>query len=319
MNQPLTAATRDGPRHPDWKVELVCALKEEALVEHELSTRGVLGSTIVEPPRAVFLGVGLCTSQQVSVALPLDTLGMLVPAERVRRALGARSVVVLIADEHARSNAGFSAAQIDEIAVTIEDTLRRAVSAFDLSAVKIVRASDFHTTPEYLAVLAEVDTRAPDSEHAYFRKEIADIAFLDRTCGPIVKVGWTISGSADMGRRHDEVAFDQRFRTWMGQHVPFIYCKAGRVLDERRPKASPYVTTDASKRVCLRRGEDVRAKLQSAESLVPGAVLKGVRNHLGALVRSFGSIVEPMNGHIEDRAQAIVTRVFGPAVCCQEI
>lgn len=296
-----------------WKNDVLAAIKQEGLVEYQLSVDGIRRSSRVERPGAVFVGMGLCTSKEISAALPLDALGMVFPAVRVQRAVGARSVIVLIADEHARSNGCFVAEEIDAIAAANEDALRRAVSAFGLNAVKIVRASHFHSTPEYLAVLDEVDQRAPDSEHAYFRKEVADIEFLDRVCSGIVKVGWTISSSVNMERRHDEVAFDQRFRAWMGNHVSFIYCKAGRVLDERRPKASPYVATDAARRVCLRRGEDVRAKLSSAESLVPAPILKGVRNHLGAVVRSFCSVVEPMNGHVEDRAQQIIGRVFGSA------
>lgn len=298
---------------PIWKRQVVAAVKEEGLVEYRPSIEGVLGSNPAKKPDAVFLGMGVCTKQQVSVALPLDALGMLLPAEQIRRVLGARSVIVLIADEHARSNFGFSAAEIERITSANEDVLTRVINAFGLGAVKVVRASDFHSTAEYLEVLAEVDRRAKGLEHAYFRKEVADIEFLNRVCGGILKVGWTVSSSLNVERRHDEVAFDQRFRAWMGDHVPFIYCKAGRVLDERRPKASPYVATEESRRLCLHQGEDVRAKLRAVQSTVPQSVLKSTKRHLGALIRSFCAVVEPLSGQVEDRAQEIIGRVFGPA------
>lgn len=303
-------AEPEGPE-VSWKNEALSAIRQEGLVEYQLSAEGILGSSRSRPPTAIFVGTGLCTSKEISVALPLDTLGMLLPAVKIQRAVGASSVIVLIADEHARSNGSFRAAEIDEIAAANEDAFRRVASAFSLNELKVVRASHFHSTPDYLAVLEEVDGKAPDSEHAYFRKEVADIEFLDRTCGGIIKVGWTISGSGNMERRHDEVAFDQRFRAWMGRHVPFVYCKAGRVLDERRPKASPYVATDPARRVCLRRGEDIREKLKAAESFVAAPVVKGVRTHLGAIVRCFCDVVEPISGQVEDRAQQIIGRVFG--------
>lgn len=313
VDGPLPDASAYHKAEPLWKTQVIEALKQEGLVEFKLSVAGVLESSREERPGAVFLGMGLCTNKQVSVALPIEALGMLLIAERTRGVIGARSTVLLIADEHARSNSGLSSDEIDRIAGVNEDALRRAAAAFGLSCVKIVRASDFHARPEYLAVLAEVDSRAPDFEHAYFHKEVADIEFLDRICGGVLKVGWTISSSVSMARRHDEVAFDQRFRSWMGNHVPFIYCKAGRVLDERRPKASPYVTTEESKRLCLRREEEVHAKLTAAEGVVPPPILKGVRKHLSALTRTFGTVIEPLSGRVEDRAQQIIGRVFGPA------
>jgi hypothetical protein len=302
-----------GQSEVSWKNDAMAALKQEGLVEYQLSAEGIRSSSRIERPGSIFVGTGVCTSKEISTALPLDALGMVLPAVRLQRAIGARSVVLLIADEHARSNGCFAAADIDAIAAANEDALKRAVSAFGLNSVKVVRASHFHAEQEYLDVLAEVDRRAPGSEHTYFRKEVADIQFLDRVCSGIIKLGWTVSSSVSMERRHDEVAFDRRFRAWMGNHVAFAYCKAGRVLDERRPKASPYVATDPARRVCLRRGEDVRAKLSSAESLVPAPILKGVKKHLGAVVRSFCSVVEPVDGEVEDRAQQIIGRVFGSA------
>jgi len=296
---------------PRWKDDLLADIKQDGLIEYELSRAGIEDSTRAEPPSAVFLGLGLCTSKEISQALPFDALGMILPAERVRRSIGARSVIAMIADVHAASNSAFSVEAIEQIAAANEDTLRRIVSALGLSSVKVVRASDFHGTLEYQAVLKEVERRAPESPHTYFKKEIADIEFLNRVCNGIVKVGWTVSGSLDVERRHDEVAFDQRFRAWMGDHVSFMYCKAGRPLDERRPKASPYVTTDTSRRLSLLPGEDVHDKLKHAEAHASAQVVKGVRNHLGAIVRCFSAVVNSLSGTVEDRAQRIIDRIFG--------
>jgi hypothetical protein len=295
----------------NWKDRLRQFLLQESVVESNLSLAGIDGAARAAAPKAVFAGMGLCTSLRLGRGLPLDCLGMLLPAIGIRDRLGARSVVVVIADEHALAN-GFDLEAVQALASKNERTLRLISSALDLE-LKIVRASDFHSRERYRSILAEVDRRAPAGDHHYFRMEVADIEYLHRVCGGVLKVGWTISGSESLSRRHDEVAFDQRFKSWMGKHVPFIYCKSGRVLDDSHPKASPYVVTDPARRICLDGDEDVLGKLEAAKAFASADTIKGVRKHLGAIVRGIATRTFLPQGSIEQRLQYLIDTILRPA------
>lgn len=293
----------------DWKTRLRQLVLQEGLIETRPSLAALERVDRSAPPAAVFLGVGLCTESRLSAALPLDFLGMLLPAERVRRAVGARVLCVMLADVHALGN-GFAADQVERQARQTEQSLWRIKSALRLPAMEIVRASSFHGTASYRRVLAEVGLRAGPHEDPYFIRQVADLEYLDRRAGGALKVGWTISASSRVKRRRDEVAFDDRFRQWVGKNVGFVYCKAGRTLDDRRPKASPYVAVEPARRVCLRPGEEVRAKLERARGVAAEITVKGVVRHLKAVTRSFSELVEPLGGPVDRRAQAVISWIL---------
>jgi hypothetical protein len=293
----------------DWKTRLRQLILQEGLIETRPSLAALERVDRVNPPSAVFLGVGLCTGSQLSAALPLDFLGMLLPAERVRRAVGARTLCVMLADVHALGN-GFAADRVERRARQTEQTLWRIRTALRLPAMEIVRASSFHGSASYRRVLAEVGLRAGRQEDPYFIRQVADLEYLDRRAGGVLKVGWTISASSRVKRRRDEVAFDDRFRQWVGKNAAFVYCKAGRTLDDRRPKASPYVAVEPGRRVCLRPGEEVLDKLERARGVAAAATVKGVVRHLRAVTRSFSELVEPLRGPVDRRAQAVISWIL---------
>src|SRR5690606_26395895 len=126
-------------------------------------------------------------------------------------------------------------------------------------------------------------------EHAYVKLQIADCEYLHRQHRGIVKVGWSPDGRA----RGGEHEFDRRFRAWLGDHVGFVYCKAGRVLDERRRKAPPYLATDPPRRICLEPDEDVPGKLGRVAT---EPIVRGVRKHLRMLAYSACKRLGPMRG-----------------------
>lgn len=299
-------------RGASWKDDVTATIRQDGLMELRLSLEGLNRSRQTKRSRVVFVGVGLCTRERLSVALPLDVIATLLSAVRLQRAVGARSVRLLIADEHARCGGRFEDAAVSAVAEATEDTLRRVVGSFELGAVEILRASQVHATPEYMEILEEVERRAPGAA-AYFHREVADMEFFHRVCGGILKLGWGVSGPVQMRHQYDEVAFDQRFRAWVGDHVTCVYGKPGRVFDARRPRASPYVAIDPARRVCLSRGEDVRAKLGLARSRVGGDTWRGARRHLGAITRAFCAVVGPLSGDTEGRAQQLIDRVFADA------
>ena len=297
------------PARPGWLERLEEVALQDPLIETRPSLEAIRAAGRQLPPGAVFVGVGLCARSRISAALPLDVLGVVLPAERVRRATGASSLVVMVADSHALSN-GLDEQLVDDHARTTQQTLELIRARFELPRMEIVRASRMHATADYQAVLSEVDRRALPADHDYFKLEVADVEYLDRTLGGIVKVGWSISPSGRLGRRQDEIAFDWRFGQWMKRGICFVYCKAGRALDDRYPKASPYVTVNPPRRVCLRQDEEVRSKLERGRELAAPSAVNGVRKHLKRLTRAYSQLVGPLEGTLEQRVQSIISRAF---------
>jgi hypothetical protein len=301
------------PERGRWREELCRLVLQEQLIETRPSLQALDRSRGLAAPGAVFLGIGLCTDSSASTDLPLDVLGVLLPAERLRRALGLDRLLVLVADEHALENSddAWYRRQIQRRARQVCWTLERIRAPLGLQGMQILLASDLQQVAGYRRELAEVRRRAPADEHPYFKREVADIAFLDRLHGGILKVGWTISASDRALHCQDELAFDRRYRRWMDHPVYTVYCKAGRAFDDRRPKASPYVTTDASRRICLRPDEQVVPKLRRAQDLASGSTIRGTRRHLNAICRAHGELTGPLAGVLEQRVQRLIELAFG--------
>ena len=192
------------------------------------------------------------------------------------------------------------------------DTLARLGDSV-LPRLRVLRASQLHATPRYRDVLEEVRRRAPGGAHPYVLREVADIEHLRRELGGVLKVGWAICSCGDRG--HDERFFDARHRAWVGSAVGFVYCKAGRALDDRRPRAAPYITTDPERRICLSPGEDVEAKLARASALghASASTVRGVRKQLKMIARAYRELGHPLRGPVEQRTQTIIDEMLVPA------
>ena len=298
-----------GAQNQDWLEALRREVQQEPLVETHLTLDSLEGPAVDMAPRAVFIGLGLCSRQKLSQGLPLDLLGMLLPAELIRRAVGAPSLVVLVADTHALSNR-FVPEEVDRQAGLAVETLIRIGERLELNTLSVQRASALTTDSAYKEVHSEVKDLAPEDANSYVTREVADIAHLQRNLGSIVKVGWTISASALVSRDNDELAFDRSFRRWNGRPLCAVYCKAGRALDDAHPKVSPYVTENRNRRVCLRPDEDVAARLSAARDQVSRDTLRGVRNHLRAITRAYSQLVAPLSGPVEQRAQQVLARIW---------
>jgi hypothetical protein len=54
----------------------------------------------------------------------------------------------------------------------------------------------------------------------------------------------------------------------------------------------------------------VAAKLSAARLRVSHSTWRGVRRHLGAIARSYGKLVRPLDGSLERRVQAVIDDVF---------
>jgi hypothetical protein len=289
-----------------WQQSLRQTLLQDPCIETRPSLEGIQPACDGAPPGAVFAGVGLCTRERVSAAMPLDVLGMLLPAERIRRALGAPSLVVLLAGHHARIN-NLNARKLDLRTRQVTEVLDRLRDQPGLERLTVLRASELHASARHRALVSRLESEAPGADLRYFREEAADIECLRLRHGGLIKVGWTIGGG---GSGADETAFDRFYRRWLGGAVGFVYCKAGRVLEDRRPRAAPYLALDPDRRVCLDPDEDVADKLARNTGRASRSTVNGVRKHLRALARDYCDLLAPLRGPLEQRLQAIIDRTF---------
>ena len=294
-----------------WKKGLEKRILQEPLIETRPSLEALHRMAHRPPPRAVLVGIGLCTKTQLSGVLPVDVLGMLLPAEHIRRTVGARSLVVLIADEHALSN-DFDPVLVRRRSSELTEMFARIEQVLRLQSLRVIRASSFHHTARYRALLQEIERSSPGMGHSYIKKQVADTEYLDQAYQGIIKVGWTLgSGSSpeSSGARCDESVFDAHVRTCFGNHTGFVYCKAGRSLDDMKQKAVPYVALEPAARICLRPEENVFRKLKRAQGNATPETIHGYRNHLRAMAYSFAKHIEPLSGPLEHRVQTVISRI----------
>ena len=248
-----------------WSSAARRVVASEPLFAAEASEAGLEG--LSEPPAAVYMGIGLCTRHRMAVGLPIDVLGMLLPAERLRAAVGAERLVVLVADAHAAST-GFPDDEVEARAVAVEGLLARVREVRELDRLEIIRASTLHVTEGFRAVLDRITERAGDEGNVYMHRQTADVVYLHEQLGGLLKLGWTVDVNGSSGGYRDEVAFDRLVEPWSGARPGFAYVRCGRALDDRRPKVSPYVGVDPGRRIYLSETERVAAKLRRAPTLV---------------------------------------------------
>jgi hypothetical protein len=307
---PAAQSASEADSEPGWLRRLRQAAVQSPLVETRPTLAGLQLLDPAAAPKAVFVGIGLCTREVLSSTLPVDLVGLLLTAERARRALGATTLMVAVADVHARENE-FDALAVRRRAQETEATLQRLGERLRLPRMRVVRASQFQDSSGYQRILQWVDEVSARDEHPYVMREAADIEYLNRQFGGLLKLGWTVSSLPAGTERFDEVAFDRRYQAWVGNGVGFVYAKAGRALDDRCPKVSPYTVTEPERRICLHPGEDVRAKLRQAEGRIQPSTIRGVRRHLTRITREFRDLVAPVHGDVESRIQQIIGHVLG--------
>jgi hypothetical protein len=276
------------------------------LIQTEATLSGL--AHLRERPQAVTLGIGLASQTTLGRGLPFDVLGMLLPAEQVRRAAGAERVVVLIADRHAMSN-GFAQhrvrSQAREVARML-DAVRRALRL----PLDFVYAETMHQDPSYKRIHDRVCARA-GAAHPYVTLQVADTEYLRRRHGSIVKVGWVL-GRKQSANTRDERFFDERFRAWLGDEVGFAYCDAGRTLDPLRPKAAPYIVLDPARRLLLTADEAVQTKLSLFAAGAPVHLQRAVTGHLRRITQVYSRTIAPLHGSLVDRVHAVLGHIFSP-------
>ncbi len=293
-----------------WHERVLERARQHPLIDTRATLEGLRRAGRAPKPGAVYLGVGLCGRSELSKAVPLDLLGLVLPAEAVRRAAGARELVVLIADRHARES-GFCASRVEERSAAVHAALARIGRQCGLPSLSVVRATEISDEKAYrdgLATVRRVLGPAPDD---YTARQLADALYLEQRAGGLLKVGWVLRG-ADPARRRDEVAFDTALRRVVGDRVPFVYCKPGRSLAAGAPRVPPYIVTQPKSRLCLDGAEDPVAKLRAARRTSPRDAIEGYRRYLRALVYTFNRDIDRLpRGPLEDRAAALI-RLLAP-------
>lgn len=292
---------------PLWRAQLEQAVLQEPLLFTQPSLAALGDADRGSAPGAVMVGVGLCTPDALTTAMPFDLLGLLLPAEQLRRAVGATAVVTLVADTHAHDT-GFDPATIESRAKAAVQALLRVRARLGLEAMCVVRASRLHATTRYREWFRTVQARAGTEVSPYLVRQVADVACLDDRLGGIVKLGWMVGRDRE-DAIGDEAAFDRWVEPWSRRRPLFAYARAGRTLDPARRKAPPYIELDPDRRVTLSPSERVEDKLARA----PDAEARnGVENHLRAIGNTFARTIEPVRGPAAARAQRILDRLYRP-------
>ncbi len=279
-------------------------LLNEPLIESRPSLEG-LSLRGIKPGESIYYGTGLCSSREISTGLPFDVLSMVLVAERLRRSFGLSKVYHHIADTHALANSFLTP---EEVALHGQETkkiVERMVANLGLGQFEIVLSSEFDQTDEYRVLGAKVKT--PENE--YVERELTDMLWYQQK-GVSLKIGWIIQAT-ETKLGFDERLFDREFKRLFGDKLSFVYLKAGRTLDPKRPKASPYISIPGEKRLLLRKGEDVEAKLAKAEEEFNQKNLGGARNYFIGIVRNYERIIGPLGEMtIEQKIQAIIDKTI---------
>jgi hypothetical protein len=308
FDEPSGPILASGLPRPAWLSDFEQVILQEPLIASRPSRTGFdrIRRTRVRP-RTVFVGIGLCTPTALSRTLPIDVLGQLLPAEAIRRALGADRLRVLVADDHVDFD-HFSPEAVRRRADTVVRSLIRIRARLGLDALEVARGSAVARDTDYQRVLREVEAEAGPHANRYAVRQTADVAYCEEQFGPIVKVGWVMSAHRHVGTNRDEAAFDRCVHAWSDARPAFVYVKAGRALDDQRKKAPPYIEVHPARRIRLHPQEQVHDKLATAR--VHRATLNGVKNQLRALTNTYARLVEPLRGTPADRAQLILRRLY---------
>ena len=279
-------------------------VKNEALIETEPSLEMLDANVVDTEGGSLYYGTGLTTPREISVGLPFDVLGMILTAEKLRRACGFENIYHHIADTHAKTNEWISPEAVDARANQVVNTLHKVKEKLKLDNFFPILSSSFDATSEYKSM---VDSFASSEEHEYVRREMADMEYYRAHFGVKIKLGWIIQArETDMG--FDERRFDQEFRKLRGNVLSFIYTKPGRTFNPNRPKVSPYIKIASEGRLLLDSSEKVSDILEAGVIMSKGDKhLGGARKHLESIVRLYESLYGKFDKiSLEEKLQIII-------------
>jgi hypothetical protein len=260
----------------------MCLVEEEPLIDGvEINSDSL---------NALYLGIGLCNSDELSHEMPFDVLSMLLSGEKLKRELGFLHNDVLIADEHAKTN-GLDLSDIDTAAKYRRDLFWQIFDRLGLRDWNVHLASDICRKSDYMDTLREVSMSLPPGMHQYVAMELADMEWF-RKNGTDVKLGWRSKGS-----KYDEEFFDRLYREHIDRPLTFIYTKPGRALNGNT--FPPYLSThEPNERLNLIRDEDIESKIRQMP--------KKTRRYFSQITQLFESLGYPLpDGSLAERLSAM--------------
>jgi len=309
LRPPFMAGNEFTQQPVDRFTEVAKVVRNEALIEAEPSMQFLNQDSLDQRPGgSIYYGTGLTTPRAISEGLPFDVLGMMLSAEKVRRAGSFEHVYHHIADTHAKTNDWIDPEAVDRVAEKTVGTLEQVKQGLGLEHFQFVRSSSFDRNPEYEALMRGFGS---SEEHEYVRREMADMEWY-RTRGDVrIKMGWIIQAKeTDMG--FDERRFDREYLRFHPGQMSFIYTKPGRTFDTSRPKASPYISVAGEGRLML--APDVSVRDVFAATGDPN--LGGANKHIQSIVRAYESLYGNLGKigkdgvTLEGKVQHIIDKCF---------
>ncbi len=229
-------------------------------------------------PANLYFGTGLTSRAEISAGLPFDFLGMMLPAELLRRKLGLGKVIQEISDTHAYLvNQNVDPRVVSEKARTQKALIDRIAKRLGMQdTYEVVCASSYQTTQEYQAItkeLREVVAGTKDAglspqfsaeigENPYFRMQWAGMAYLRRQQNVQVKLSWLIEDDSKI-KGYDERAFDRGFLSLGRDSMSFAYVYSGLTFDSASNfRVIPYTAKSGEQRLMLQDGESAERLLE---------------------------------------------------------
>lgn len=290
----------------DRSVAIRKLVQNEALLEAEPSLQFLVEKNLAKKTGgSLYYGTGLTTPKAISVGVPFDMLGMMLTAEKVRRAGSFDKVYHHIADTHAKTNKWIDEAAVDAVAARTVSTLEAIKVNLKLDNFEFMLASAFDHTPEYDALVGSFDS---SDEHEYVRREMADMEWYRTNADVRLKLGWIIQAK-ETGMGFDERRFDREYLKFHPDEMSFIYAKPGRTFDTSRPKASPYISVEGESRLLLAPGVNVKETFDTLND--PN--LGGAKKHIESIVRSYEDLYGSLGKigtdiTLADKVQIIIDR-----------
>lgn len=285
------------------KTKLLSILKEEPLFIEGLSADFIEWTSLLSVTHpSLFFGVGLCTSKEAAIAIPFDILSFFFLAEKLRRELFLDTIFVLIADEHARTNAFMKDEIIRKRSKDMKSIFTKLIRNLHLKNFTVILSSDIHKDPQFQTILEAT----PDMPNQYLQKEIADMTWFTKIKNVRLKLGWSINADRE-SQGHDERFFDTQIHNAGTLPLSFLHTKAGRTFDENRPKTSPYISVENEARILLSQNENVQKKLSVFCDQNNTDNTRAAIHHINAIVRLFESLfIRIPKQKLADKVQFII-------------
>jgi hypothetical protein len=277
MISPKLRATAVPPLH-ELSRALAQAVARAPLFETSAMHHGFAADAL-RNSNASWFGVGL-SGRHPSQGVPIDILQMVFAQEVVRRSLGLRWSLVLLADSNACA-AGHAPEAIAAAKHRLESTLRALTRQFGFP-VEVLSSTALANPQQARLLMDHIDAPNP-----YVAQQVAQMQLM-RRAGAGVKIGWAVRGF-----HNDERRFDRLHDRTFASRLAYVYTRGGRSLNASRPRCSPYVCESRADRLLLEPGEHIAAKLDRFGRDRRHPLVRGYRRLLAHLARAHRQLVGP--------------------------